>query len=199
MGDKYASRELVWVNPFAGSTIKYGFLTNADAGVKGALGHVEVTGAYPDGLVIGANAPKPPRASRLRATGTESSYCDADAVATARAAGWRVSPGKVRIGSSKKKSKTVYVTYTGGIKYAWNMPNDTYAKIGADLAALGIQLATSADEDLVFGARYPRVPRVIKPIFGTDTVDNVSTFCDPQKLDSLPEGWSTARASIDKI
>lgn len=189
----YGKRELVWVTPFTGSTIKYGFMTNADAGTKTALAHVEVTGAMPTGLVIGANAPKPPRAMRQTATGTESSFCDAEGVDAARTAGWRISRGKIRIGSSGAKSKTVYVTHEGN-KLAWKMPTFLHTNITADLAGLGIALATSSDKDLVFGARFPVLPRVGKI---SATFNKYTTFCDPSKLDSLPAGWSSVRASQD--
>lgn len=189
----YGAKQLVWVTPFTGSTIKYGFMTNADTGTRTALAHVEVTGAYPTGLVIGANAPKPPRAKKLTATGTESSFCDAEGVAAARAAGWRISRGKIRIGASGSKSKTVYVTHEGN-KLAWKMPNFLHANITGDLVGLGIALATSADKDLVFGARFPVLPRVGKI---SATFNKYTTFCDPSKLDSLPTGWSSVRASVD--
>lgn len=189
----YGPRQLVWVTPFTGSTIKYGFMTNADSGTRTALAHVEVTGAYPTGLVIGANAPKPPRAKKLSATGTESSFCDAEGVAAARTAGWRISRGKIRIGASGSKSKTVYVTHETN-KLAWKMPNFLYTNITGDLAALGVLLATAADKDLVFGARFPVLPRVGKI---SATFNKYTTFCDPSKLDSLPAGWSSVRASVD--
>lgn len=196
---KYDDRELVFVTPFTGSQLKYGFMTNVDANVKSALGHTAVTGAYPVGLVIGANAPKPPRATRIRATGAESSFVDAESVATARANGWRIRPGKVRIASSSAKSKVVYVTHEGN-KLAWAMPMTLYNRITAgDRTALGIVDAPSADEDLIFGVSYPRLPRVGYIAAGTDGTDVLSTFCDPSKLDSLPAGWRSVRASRDKI
>lgn len=189
----YGTKTLVWVTPFTGSTIKYGFHTNADVGTRTALAHVEITGAMPTALVLGANAPKPPRAKKMTATGTESSFCDAEGAAAARAAGWRVSRGKIRLGASGSKSKTVYVTHEGN-KIAWKMPNFLHANITADLAALGIQLATSADKDLVFGARFPVLPRVGKI---SATFNKYTTFCDPSRIDTLPAGWTSVRASED--
>lgn len=199
MGDRYGARSLVWVVPFTGSTIKYGFQTNADSTTQTALGHTAITGAYPTALVIGANAPKPPRASRTRTTGTDTSYCSAGAVTTARAAGWRVSAGKVRNGTSSARSRTVYVTVEGN-KIAWKMPLVTYTNIGADKTALGILDATASDLDLVFGVAYPKLPRVgIFKASGTDGGNKISTFCDPDALDSLPAGWTPVRASQDRF
>lgn len=199
MSDKYKDRELVYVTPYTGATLKYGFQTNADEGVKSVLGHTAITGDYPEGLVIGANTPKPPRASRERATGVESSFISAPSIAAARQAGWRIRPGKVRPGANGRRSKCVYVT-AGSIKYAWMMPLTLYARITAgDKAALGIQDATPNDLDLVFGASYPRIPKVNFKAFGQDGTDTLSTFCDPQKLDSLPSGWAPSRASRDRV
>lgn len=192
----YGSRTLVYVTPFSGSTTKYGFLTNVDSAAQTALGHTAVTGNYPTGLVIGANAPKPPRAKKRFATGWESSFVSTGSVTTAKAAGWKVSAGKVRTGASSAKAKTVKVTFQGN-ELAWKMPNYLYTKISADLAALGIQDAASTDLDLVFGARYPILPRVAK--FDDATGNRYSTFCDPDALDNLPTGWTTVRASQDRF
>lgn len=195
---RYDDRRLVAVNPFAASTIFYGFLTNVDPSVSAALGHLDITGTYPLGLVIGANAPKPPRASRERPTGVESSFVDSTVISAARAAGWKIRSGKIRLGSSSIKSKTVYVS-DGTVKYAWNMPLTTYNRVGAVRADLGIIDATPADDDLVFGASYPKMPRVATKEFGTGGVDIISTFCDPQKLNALPAGWFSVRASQSRI
>lgn len=192
----YGTRDLVYVTPFSGSTTKYGFLTNVDAAAKTALGHTAVPGDYPSGLVIGANAPKPPRAKRVTANGIESSFISTGSIATAKGAGWKVSAGKVRTGASSAKAKTVKVTFEGN-ELAWKMPNYLYSKITADLAGLGILDASSTDLDLVFGARYPKLPRVAK-IDGT-TGNRYTTFCDPDALDNLPAGWTTVRASQDRF
>jgi hypothetical protein len=191
----YGPRELVWVTPFTGSSIKYGFMTNVDESVNTILGHTSVTGAYPAGLVIGANAPKPPRAKKRFTTGVESSYCDAEAAPLARADGWKISPGRIRLGSSGSKSKTVYVVHETN-KIAWRMPSYLYAKLAAeDLTGLGIKVAAATDKDLIFGVRYPQLPRVTK--FDATADANYSTYCDPSKLQSLPAGWATAKASLD--
>lgn len=198
MASPYGSRTLVHVVPFTGSDIKYGFFTNADSAAQTALGHVAITGAYPTALVLGANAPKPGRAVRVRATGTESSFVSATARTTARAAGWKVSNGRIRLGSSSTRSKTVYVTVEGN-KIAWKMPMYLYSNISADLAELGILEATASEEDLVFGARYPKLPVVAKISAASGSVGSrFSTACDPAAIDALPEGWATVKASKDK-
>lgn len=196
MGDKYADRELVWVKPLTGSAIKYGFRTNADGATQSALGHNLVTNVYPVGLVIGANAPKPPRASKLKSTGVESSFCDVDSVSSAKAAGWKVRPGKVRSGGAGKKSKTVYVDIDG-VRYAWKMPNDTYTNTASDRSQLGIQDATAATSGLVFGASYPKPARASFVGISTTGANTFTTFVEPTKEDNLPTGWGLVKSAND--
>jgi hypothetical protein len=200
MSNRYDKRSLVWVMPYTGATVKYGFQTNMPLADGALLGHNDIEGTYPAGLVIGANQPKPPRATKLKTTGSSSSYCGSNAVAAAKAQGWSVQPGRFKIGASSARSKCVKIV-TGGISYAWNMPAETYANIpAAERTALGIADATNADEDLVFGASYPRMPRVFKIISSTGGGFNrVSTFCDQTKLDSLPTGWQTLRATRTRL
>ncbi len=184
---RYGSRSEVYVVPYADSIVKYGFLTNVKGATGTALGHVEVNRAsLPVGLVFGANAPKPGRASKLSATGNESSFYDIGKAAALRADGWRLSFPTIRRGKTGRRSVCAYVTL-GQIKYAWMLNNETRAAIGGDLAALGIELGTSNDRDLVWGARFP------KPVKGyKTTADNttISTFIDPSKADNLPAGWA---------
>jgi hypothetical protein len=146
----YGERDLVWVFPYTpatgGDAPNYGFLTSADAGTQTALGHTKITGVYPPKLILGANSPKPPRAKKQSAAGIESSFCNATIVTQARAAGWKVTPGKVRNGASGQKSKVVYVLQDT-LKFAWRMPRYIYDRLGGDKAALGIIDAQTNDLD----------------------------------------------------
>lgn len=178
------------MTPFPG-IIKYGFLTNAPQTVGTSLGHELVPANAPTGLVFGANAPKPGRASKRRVAGTDSSFYDHTKYAALRADGWSLTFPRRRRGAVGQNSRTVYVT-TGGIKYAWRIPNHTWTKVGAAAAALGIQVATASDDDLVFGASIPKPPKAIKVEVGADGTDVISTFVDPSRVDTLPEGWSTS-------
>ncbi|MGB3492806.1 MAG: hypothetical protein WBA57_08760 [Elainellaceae cyanobacterium] len=190
------ARDLVHVPVFAnnnGNNVAtgalYGFMTNIDAADRATLGQTAVDGAYPAGLIIGANAPKPPRASRIRATGTTSSYYDLANEAAIRTAGWRTgSRGRIRTRNVTARSRTVFVT-VGLIKYAWQIPNDTFTQLGGDAAALGVEEPDAGDNDLVFGASYPKPPRAAQTIFGDDGTDTYSTFIDPAAVDNLPAGW----------
>lgn len=188
---KYDDRYKVSVVPFNGSTIRYGFLTNIDAADGVALGHQDANAAV-NGLVFGANSPKPARASRKRATGTTSSFIDWNSVAAARTAGWSIGKASIRRGGTTAKSRVVAVTFQG-ITYAWNMPLDTYNNIGAgDRQTLGLRDTDTNDTDLVFGADSPKPPKAI-----FDAGENsYSTYYDPTN-GSLPEGWSSASNSQD--
>jgi hypothetical protein len=196
MGNVYGTRTLVWVTPFTGSTIKYGFYTNADSSTQTALGHNVILAAKPTGLVLGANAPKPAKATRQRASGSDSSFCDVGAFTSAKAAGWKIRPGRIRIGSSSVKSKLVYVLHEGN-KIAWKMPQTLYSRITAgDRTALGILDGVAADKDYCYGVRYPSLPRVGQQTFPTvGAGSRLTTFCDPSKLNNLPTGWVTVKAS----
>lgn len=185
---RYDTRRQVSVTPFQGSTLRYGFLTNIDQAQSSQLGHQAVTGTV-QGLVFGANSPKPARASKRFATGIVSSFINAGSIATARGQGWSVGRGKLRRGGSTAKGKLVYVTFQT-IRYAWNLPNDVAAKIG-NIGSLGIRESTAADTNLVFGANKPQPPRATRVV----GEDRVSTFYDPST--TLPAGWSVVAAGID--
>ncbi|MGG6293798.1 hypothetical protein ACQ4M4_05180 [Leptolyngbya sp. AN02str] len=182
----YDTRRPVFVTPYTGAAVKYGFLTNVVAAVSTACGHTAVDEANPPaGLVFGANSPKPGRATRRRADGNDSSYYSIGSASALRTAGYSLTRPRIRRGTAGNNSFPVYVTL-GGIKYAWRMPVHTYLSLGADRANLGIQDASASDNDLVWGARTPKPPRGYK--VEADKV--ISTFIDPQKLDDLPAGWS---------
>ncbi|NJO51976.1 MAG: hypothetical protein HC840_24065 [Leptolyngbyaceae cyanobacterium RM2_2_4] len=73
---RYDDTVLVFVTPISGTQVKYGFRTTLEANYRTQLSHtlVDLGTTFPVGLVIGANAPKPPKASKLVATGTKSSF-----------------------------------------------------------------------------------------------------------------------------
>jgi len=196
--NQYDSKRAVYVTPYTGATILYGFKTNCKATTSTACGHTDVDfAAIPAGLVFGANAPKPGRASKKDTAEHESSFYDPSVRAALIADGWSLSRGFSRRPTITELSVTVSVstnsdgTTTGPIKYAWNMPITKYNAIEAELTALGIDLPAAGDRDLVFGASAPNVPRAEKEVAGR----KYSTFVAPAKLDSLPAGWSPAGGS----
>ena len=189
MGNPRAARTRVFVTPFTGSVVNYGFPTNADAATKAALGHETVTNTTPN-LVFGANTPKPGRASK----GGNNSFYDIGKIASLKTAKWVLTPPKRRPQKSSAKSKAVFITLEGGVKYAWKMPAATYAAIGADRAGLGIQDCVTSEKDYVTGTSQPRPTRVRKVITtGTGagaTDETYSTFIDFDKIATIPAGWS---------
>ena len=190
----YDDRLKVFVEPFQGTPVKYGFASNVDANVATACGHQAIADDTA-GLVFGANSPKPGRASRKRATGqSEGSFYDWAVYAALLADGWSASLPKRRRGGASARGQSVYVTING-IKYAWNMTNRQATRIGG-LDALGISVATANDTDLVFGANSPKPPVARKVEVGQDGTDVISTFVDPQRLNDLPAGWALFNESV---
>lgn len=188
---RYDNRILVHVKPIATGTIRYGFQTSIEDRYRTELGHVLIRegDAYPQGLVIGANAPKPPRASKKVASGTKSSYCSFDRIRAARAAGWQIGRTRSRTARRTARSAVYYLTVRG-VKYAWNLPTSTATRMSNALSQLGIRQATANDVDLVYGSSFPKPPRVSVEVGSGDSINIYSTFCDPSRLDSLPSGYT---------
>ncbi|MDX2254676.1 MAG: hypothetical protein NW214_04090 [Pseudanabaenaceae cyanobacterium bins.39] len=169
---------------------KYGFRTTVKESTSTTLGHQALTVDTPvAGLIFKANSPKPRRASRRTATGLESSFVAPSAIAAAVAAGFNIT--KARPNGRKSVSQfqiPVYVT-VNNVKYAWGMRKTQKTKLGDNFAALGIKEATGAEADLVFGASFPKPPRVQSITIqgkGDKAVSlSSNTFYDPSKESSL--------------
>jgi hypothetical protein len=168
-------------------TLKYGFNSGADAADRGILGQTAVDPTNLTGLVIGANNIKPPKATKMKTTGSESSFCGHDKVTDLKAAGWTVTRGRYRSRASSKRSTVYYVT-VNGIKYAWSSAN-TVLK-GIDFKSLGIKTGKPTDNDLIFGASFPKPGRASISV-GASTY---STFYDPSATPA--EGWSTSSPKL---
>lgn len=190
---RYAQKRMVHILPFVGSVHRYGFKTNVEDKIGTEAGHKKITTTVPNGMVIGANAPKPARGTKTRVVGgkveTFSTFVDATKL-NSLPAGWSVGRPKVRRGRQTPKTVIAYVTIRG-VNYAWNLPKSTQSKIKSYLNGLGIKIAGTNDKDLVFGAEYPKPPKagIILPS-GAGGIDHISTFVDPSKIDSLPAGWA---------
>jgi hypothetical protein len=194
MGNPRKARDKVYVTPFTGAVIKYGFLTNTDSAERTALGQTAVGSATVAKLVFGANTPKPGRASK----GGTNSYYSIEQRATLQGLKWNLSSPFLRPQRATTKTKAVFVE-VDGVKYAWKMPNATYAAIGADRANLGIQDCVATEKDYVTGTSYPRPQRARKIITigeapGT-TEESYSTFVDDDAVGTgLPAGWTIISA-----
>lgn len=171
----------------------YGFRSPIDATEGATLGHTPAVsaGVFVAGLVITPRRPRPMRLQRKETNYSISSFCAYDQLATAAAAGWKqIESPKFEVPRGKKKVDPYFVEVRG-IKYGFYSPKEKIGKIQADLGALGVQAADGSMRDICWGAEYPVPPRVAKTMAGTgaSAVDTISTFCDPVKLDSLPDGY----------
>lgn len=199
--NKYNNKELVSV-PLSNG-LNYVFATNVDAVARTALGHVPVTALVPALSFQGGNSPKPLRARKLTADGWNSSFITSVAatVTAAKTAGYQVSNSSKKRGlvpTSGARATTVYVTVRG-IKYAWNIPNESITAITtATLTALGINIATAADlPTLVWGASLPRPAKAkFFNAAGPGGGDVLSTFVGQAQEDSLPNGWRLVQPRI---
>jgi hypothetical protein len=192
--NKYDTKDLVSV-PLENGLI-YVFATNVDAVARTTLGHTAIGAVVPPLAFQGGDSPKPRRARKLTADGWNSSFIAATAavVAAAKAAGYQVSKSEKkrgRVPAAGARATTVYVTVRG-VKYAWNIPNESLATMTqATATALGINVATAADEPtLVWGASIPK-PAVATfyNAAGPGGGDVLSTFVEQAKEDTLPVGW----------
>lgn len=187
----YANRRKVFVTPFAGQLIKYGFGTNIDVGDSSALGHGTVDAAA--GVVVfGCESPKPAKAKKVSTTtaaaGSVTSFIDASKFA-AMPAGWIIAARpRARAAVSGGKTKAVFVAFSG-YKYAWLMPTRLYTNIGTNRAGLGITDCVVDDyREYIWGSNNFKPPRAAKTIDGgTGGADTYSTYYDPDQ--TLPTGW----------
>lgn len=169
---------------------KYGFRTTVKEATSTILGHQVLDASTPiTGLIFKANSPKPRRASRTTATGIESSYIAPSAVTAAIAAGFDIVKAKPKGRKSISRFQVpVYVT-VNTVKYAWAMRKTQLAQLGANLGTLGIRQATGTELDLVFGASFPKPPRV-RSVTTTGkgasaTTNSSNTFYDPSNLSQV--------------
>lgn len=179
MARNLRSRRLVTVTVSqALPSLRYGFRSRLRDSERSRFGQTVVDSTENvTGLVIGANAPKPARAAKKAATGWEGSYCSHSVIATLKTAGYRITAGKAtrKPRAANSISKVVYVT-VNGVKYAWYSPSST---VSANTGGVGIKDASPSDNDLIFGAEFPKPPRY-KIIVGDDSF---SSFIDPSNID----------------
>lgn len=171
----------------------YGFRSPIDSTEGATLGHTQAVsaGVFIAKLIITPRRPRPVRLQRKADNYSVSSFCAYDQLAAAAAAGWKqVESPKFETPRGKKAVDPYYVEIRG-IKYGFYAPKIKIGKIQADLGALGVNPADSTMRDICWGAEFPIPPRVAKSIPGTggSGVDTISSFCDPLKLDALPNGY----------
>lgn len=198
-GGRYSGQTFVRAVTIKGMDIKYAFRTSLPAAQAKTLGQISALteqGVLTNGIIIGANSPKPPRASRKRANGeTDSSFVSHGSIAAARTAGWRVKAGKLTIPRKTKVSFPVFVeVYAGGgeegakFNYGWRMNLAQYNQIKGVFEGLGITEVTNANYgDVWFGVNDPK-PERVETVLANGS--SVSTFVSDVKLAKLPTGWS---------
>lgn len=193
MPRNYEESRLVYVTIEGYPTLLYTFKTRVRSATSTDLGHTGVqigNISSAQGYVVGAQSPKPPRASRRTETGIEGSFVDKDSVTTAKQNGYQLSKGRVRRGANTAFTRVKYINING-IKYAWNSP--TSSQEPGDVASAGVRDATP-DDVLVFGADFPKPPRLKKEVANGSYY---STFADPNDLDTAIEnGWIPANEGL---
>lgn len=211
----YGERREVAVSMKLIPGLLYAFKTDVAQATSTALGHVNALNGsgYVAGVVFGINSPKPPRARKLFATGNkryEESFISHEKIATARADGWDIRPGKIASLRNTPFSKIVCVDFklidavaaSEGVeasaaktmKYAWRMPQYQYAKlVSADKSALGIEdFDPSKRGEYIMGAakESARPFRASKSIAVDGRIIKVKTFVAYNKMDNLTNGWA---------
>lgn len=87
-----------------------------------------------------------------------------------------------------KKGKDFFVSM-GKWKYAWSTRSGAYDGIAA---SLGVKEVGASEQDVVYGANYPKPPQVrISYIIGTGAnakVQSVTRFCSPDKIKDVLNG-----------
>lgn len=186
MARNYNERVLVAVNLLQTFPLKYGFNSGLRESLRDNFGQGVIDLLAPPPLfVLGANRPKPYRATKRLTTGYESSWCSWDKVPTLKSDGYRIQRPKFRSPNKTKLTAPVYVTIRG-IKYAWPLSSSGLGIAGSpDTSSLGLQNATADDTDLVWGASFPKPPKA-----STQTANGTySTFVDPERVDNLSDEW----------
>lgn len=178
------ARSLVWVKVSeVMASLKYGFRSGLESGQRANLGQTAVAATDLQNLVIGANRPKPARASRKRTTGYDGSYCSYDKIALLKQAGWSITPGKgPRLARATTLSTPVYVTING-IKYGWQSPA---SNMPVTINSIGVRNVGPTDTDIIYGCEFPKPPRMKQ--INEQTGDSYSSFADPANIDNAP-GW----------
>jgi hypothetical protein len=183
MARNYNDATLVTVGVSGFTGLQYGFRSRLKSSLRDDLGQVLISSTTSlQGLVIGVNSPKPTRATKEFATGSESSFADPTKFTTLRTAGWTLTRSKAIQQGGNTANSTVYYLTVNGIKYAFRSANTPTGLTGVpDRTAIGLKQPTENDKDLVFGASFPKPPRFKKKL---DTGKTFSTWIDPSKTGS---------------
>lgn len=177
---------LVYVTiPLGAQTLKYGFRSRLRDTLRNNFGQTVIAdGVSIQGLVLGANSPKPSRASKRELAGYEGSFCSSANIKALRDAGYRITRGKPSKIQGGNFNDSFYAT-VNGLKIAFQ--SNGIGSIGAQESgfpsAFGLTLATSADAgQLVYGTEFPQLPSWE---FELANGKSFSSKADPSRVDTL--------------
>ncbi|MGL4498580.1 MAG: hypothetical protein ACRC78_12655 [Planktothrix sp.] len=202
--------------------VYYGFKTReftgtgiSDGDLNSQLGWILPPSTIPEFLdpnsllIIGANAPKPPRFSKKTTAGETSTgvipqslslFCSPEKISNARASGWTLAKKGIGVKfvseNSSARQMTCFVkvsatTGTGDFFYGFSCDKSTFTNYGAILGLQSPQQLTSEQREkrCFVGTSSPKPKRAsLKTASG-----NVSTFCGEDKIYNLiSEGWGVS-------
>jgi hypothetical protein len=173
--------------------LKYVFKSTLKSSLHNDFGCLEVTADFtdPTGVVFEPNSPKPARASKRTADPEiEGAYCAFDKTKTLRGDRYTITQPVNKLSLSTALTNALYINLAG-TKYAWKsskLSAEQIGELGGYQALLGIETVSANDRDLVWGATFPKPPKVKKTLADGSTF---SSFCDSTKVDdAIAAGWS---------
>lgn len=201
----YGDRRQVAVQSPGDANVLHGFNTDVSAATSAALGHTAVDASNLASTIFGINSPKPATAKKFFGTadkGYEQSFIAAGSIATARADGWEIKPGKIMTFGNTTFARVCYVearvsqASPNSYFFAWRMPLWQYNAITAEeKTALGIETYNPTNDQptqMVFGvtSKLNRPKRARKRSTVNGRVRVIQTFVDYTKEDNKPAGWT---------
>ncbi len=179
--------------------LKWLFRSTLKDSLHNDFGCVEVATDFTDvtGIVFQANSPQPARATkRTSDPEIEGAYCAYTKSAQLRSDKYSIKQPVNRLRLGTTLTDILYCS-VNGLKVAWRSPKpnpEQTAEIGSYKTLLGIETATANDRDLVFGATFPRLPKVQKTLADGS---KFSSYCDTTKVDeALQAGWTLLDAGL---
>lgn len=143
-------------------------------------------------VVAGSSNPKPPRARKrigVAPNTYEESFCSYDKITALRSDGWSIKKGAPWGNGAPGPASVVLYVPINGKNIAWRRPT---IPAGITVADIGCRIATAADDDLIFGADFPRLPKYKRPFEDSQDpeTDSFSTFGEPGVAFPVADGWS---------
>lgn len=179
---------MCWVPLVGYPLLRYAFRSKAIEEHRAALGQTVLLDnvAEVTGYVIGANAPKPGRATKVfAALGNVSGFYNFNNLAELKAAKWKVTKGKNPPKASNGKLSSIVFVEINGIAYAWHSAKVTGAT-QPPVGEIGVTPVEPTTPNLVFGASFPKPPRG-KIALADGSI--YSTYASPTAVIPETSGW----------